>query len=279
MSRTSQIVIVVLLVVIVAIGGLLVARRQAEPGGPVAAAPSTGVVVYAPCGMSSPIAIATQRFREANPDVQINVVFDNSIVLVRKIRAGDRPDVFISPGELEMKQLTDEGYIDGSTIKDFGTLDIVIIAPSKTKTLKTIAGLTAPEIKQISMADPNLNSVGWYAQQAFKNMGLWEPLKGKLLPREYPLEAVTLATTGKVDAAVAFLTCPLETAPDKADPSDVRVIEAFPRDAYPPVRLQLATLKESSKQDLGQRYIDFMTSEAGQSAVATNGIRPAKEIQ
>ncbi len=278
MSRTSQIVTIVLLAAIVAVGGLLVARRQAESGSSVAPT-SAGVVVYAPCGMSSPIAIATQRFREANPDVKINVVFDNSIVLVRKIRAGDRPDIFISPGELEMKQLTEEGYIDGSTTKDFGTMDIVIIAPSKTKSLKTIAGLTAPEIKQISMADPKLNSVGWYAQQAFEKMGLWEPLQSKLLPREYPLEAVTLATTGKVDAAVAFLTCPLETAPDKADATDVHIVEAFPRDAYPPVRLQVAALKESRKKDLCQRYIDFMTSEEGQKAVATNGILPAKEIQ
>jgi molybdate transport system substrate-binding protein len=278
MSRTSQIVIVIVLAAVVAAGGVLVARRQAESGGGGGAPASPGVIVYAPCGMSSPIAIATQRFREANPDVQINVVFDNSIVLVRKIRAGDRPDVFLSPGELEMKQLTQEGYIDGATVRDFGTLDIVIIAPSKTK-LNTIRELTSPSIKQVSMADPKLNSVGWYAQKAFENMGLWEPLKGKLLPREYPLEAITLATTGKVDAGVAFLTCPLETAPDKADASDVRVVEKFPRDSYPPVRLQLGILKESKKRDLGQRYIDFITSEAGQKAVATNGIRPAKEIQ
>ncbi|HUU53523.1 MAG TPA: hypothetical protein VMY87_01275, partial [Armatimonadota bacterium] len=91
MSRGSQVLVVVLLLAVVAMGGLLVARQRSAPE----AVPTAGLVVYAPCGMSSPIAVATQRFREANPGAQVQVVFDNAIVLVRKIRKGDRPDVFM----------------------------------------------------------------------------------------------------------------------------------------------------------------------------------------
>ena len=276
MSRGSQILVVVLLLAVVALGGLLVARQRSAPE---AAAPAAGLVVYAPCGMSSPIAVATQRFREANPGAQVQVVFDNAIVLVRKIRKGDRPDVFMSPGELEMKQLVEEGFIDAATVADFGTLDLVVIAPTKTKGLDSIQGLTSPSIKTISLADPQYNSIGYYGEAALKSLGLWESLQTKLLLREYPLEAVTLATNGQVDAGITFLTCPLDTNPEKADGSEVRIVETIPRDAYPPVRLQVAMLKDTAKGELGRKYIDFLTSEAGQKAIAANGILPAETIQ
>ena len=275
MSRGSQILVVVLLLAVVAMGGLLVARQRSAPE----AAPAAGLVVYAPCGMSSPIAVATQRFREANPGAQVQVVFDNAIVLVRKIRKGDRPDVIMSPGELEMRHLVEEGFVDAATVTDFGTLDLVVIAPTKTKGLDSIQGLTSPSIKTISLADPKYNSIGYYGAEALKSMGLWESLQAKLLLREYPLEAVTLATNGQVDAGITYLTCPLDTAPEKADGSDVRIVETIPRDAYPPVRLQVAMLKDTAKGELGRKYIEFLISEAGQQAVATSGILPAKVIE
>ena len=276
MSRGSQILVVVLLLAVVAMGGLLVARQRSAPE---SAAPAAGLVVYAPCGMSSPIAVATQRFREANPGAQVQVVFDNAIVLVRKIRKGDRPDVIMSPGELEMSQLVEEGFVDAATVVDFGTLDLVVIAPNKTQGLDSIQGLTSPNIKTISLADPQYNSIGYFGAEALKSLGLWESLQAKLLLREYPLEAVTLATNGQVDAGITFLTCPLDTNPEKADGSEVRIVETIPRDAYPPVRLQVAMLEDTAKGDLGQKYIDFLTSEAGQKAIAANGILPAETIQ
>lgn len=276
MSRGSQILVVVLLLAVVAMGGLVLARQRSAPE---AAAPTSGLVVYAPCGMSSPIAVATQRFREANPGAQVQVVFDNAIVLVRKIRKGDRPDVFMSPGEVEMKQLVKEGFVDAATVTDFGTLDLVVIAHTKTKGLDSIQGLASPSIKTISLADPKYNSIGYYGAEALKSLGLWESLQAKLLLREYPLEAVTLATNGQVDAGITFLTCPLDTNPEKADGSDVRIVATIPRDVYPAVRLQVAMLEETSQRELGRRYIEFLTSEAGQKAIAANGILPAEIIQ
>jgi ABC-type molybdate transport system substrate-binding protein len=90
---------------------------------------------------------------------------------------------------------------------------------------------------------------------------------------------VTLATTGQVDAGITYLTCPLETNPEKADASGVRIVERVPRDAYPPVRLQVAMLNETQQTAYGQRYIDFLVSPEGQQAVATSGILPVEVIQ
>ncbi len=270
MSRGAQILTIVLLLAVVAMGGVLVARSRAPAG---------DLVVYAPCGMNGPLQIASRKFREMNPDVPLQVVYDNANVLVRNIRRGDRPDVFISPGEVEMQLLAAEGVIDERTVTDFGTLDLVVIAPDKTKGLNSIRGLTSPNIETISLADPQYNSIGFYAKEALQTLGLWDQLQSKLLLREYPLEAVTLATTGQVDAGITYLTCPLDTNPEKADASGVRIVEKLPRDAYPPVRLQVAMLKGTAQSEYGQRYIDFLVSPQGQQAVATSGILPVELIQ
>jgi molybdate transport system substrate-binding protein len=275
MSRGAQILIVVLVLAVVTLGGLLLTRAGQSTGGPT----SGNLVVYAPCGMNGPLQIASQKFRELNPDVPLQVVYDNANVLVRNIRRGDRPDVFISPGEIEMGLLAAEGFIDEGTVTDFGTLDLVVIAPDKTKGLNSIRGLTSPTISTISLADPEHNSIGFYAKEALETLGLWDQLQTKLLLREYPLEAVTLATTGEVDAGIHYLTCPLETNPEKADASGVRIVEKLPRDAYPPVRLQVAMLNETRQTAYGQRYIDFLVSPEGQQAVATSGILPIEVIQ
>jgi len=269
-SRSSQIVIILLVVAVLAMGGVIVARgRQGQTP-----APSNQVIVFAPCGMTGPINVTTAMFRAAHPEMKLEVIFDNANVLVRRVRRGERPDLFISPGEAEMKQLTDENYIDGSTIADFGSLDLVLFAPSKTKGLNQLGDITKPGIKYISMGDPKFNSIGYYGEQALRSLKLWDKIQSKLVLREYPLEAVNAVSEGRVDAGVTYLTCPLETAPEKASKSDLRVVAVFPRDSYPPVRLQAAMLKTTKQRELSQKFIDYLVSDEAQKALAGTGVLP-----
>jgi molybdate transport system substrate-binding protein len=270
-TRRAQAVVLIVLVGAVAGGALLLSRAPRPDSAP------AEMEVFAPCGMTGPLNAAIRLFRQANPETRLGVVYDNAIVLVRKIRAGARPDVFISPGEMEMGQMVTEGYVDQPTVRDFGSLDLVVIAPKRMKELRTADDLKRPEVKTISLADPQQNSVGYYGEQALRSLGLWEPLQSKLLLREYPLEAVSLVTTGRVDAGLTYLSCPLETAPEKADKSEVRIVARIPREAYPKVRLQLGMLRESANQEAAQRFIDFMVSREAQEALAANGLLPLEE--
>ena len=270
MSRTAQVVIVVLLVAAVAMGGLIIARsRQGQ-----AAAPGNQVIVFAPCGLTGPVNVAAAMFRASHPEIRLEIVFDNANILVKRVRKGERPDVFISPGELEMKQLADGKYIDESTIADFGSLDVVLFAPSKTKGLNQLSDITGPQVRYISMGDPKFNSIGYYGQKALQSLKLWDRIQSKLVLREMPLEAVKAVSEGRVDAGVTYLTCPLETAPDKASKSDLRVVAKFPRESYPPVRLQVAMLRTTQQRALSEKFIDFLVSDQGQKALAGTGVLP-----
>ena len=279
MTRAARVTVLVLLVAVGAMGGMIMARSRPSAalraGQGQTATTSNQVVVFAPCGMTGPINVAAALFRAAHPDIRLEIVFDNANILVKRVRKGERPDVFISPGELEMKQLTDGKYIDATTISDFGSLDVVLFAPTKTKGLNQLSDIAKPEVKYISMGDPGYNSIGYYGEKALRSLKLWDQIQPKLVLREMPLEAVTAVSEGKVDAGVTYLTCPLETAPEKASKSDLRVVAKFPRDSYPPVRLQVAMLKTTTQRELSRKFVDFLVSEQAQKALAGTGVLPA----
>lgn len=273
MTRSSQLVIALLLVAALVMGGFIIARTR--QGG--RATGDNTVIVFAPCGMTDPLNIASAKFRAAHPEMKLEMVYDNANVLVRKIRDGAGADVFISPGEVEIGQLADQGLVERGSIRDFGSFDIVVYAPSKTRDLKSLEDLKQPHIKSISMADPRYNSIGYYGEKALRSLGLWDAVQGKLRLREYPLEAVKLVSQGLVDAGITYLTCPLETAPEKASKSDLRVVATIPRESYPPVRLQLGTLKHAAQPELARTFIDFMASADTQQALSGTGLLPVRE--
>jgi len=240
---------------------------------------SPRVVVYAPCGLEGALEAGRQLLRIRQPDLRVDLILDEANVQVRKVtELGQQPDVFISPGELELKQLRDAGLIDENTVRDFGSLDMAIIVPSSRNDIRGLKDLTSPRVKCISMGDPDSTSMGYYGAQVLRKLGLWEALQPKLLLREAPLEPITLVESGQADAGIVYLTCPLEANPEKVSRSALKVVEAIPRDVCPPIRLQLAVLRDSRNQDAAKRFVDFMISDEAQFTMAGYGVLPPAEI-
>lgn len=281
MTRTARTIVILLLLAVVVLGGALVSRKKQAAdtsATPTAAAAQKKIIVYAPCGMSSPISSVAGVFRRAHPEITLDVEYFSAPIIVRQIKEGAAPDVFMSPGELEMRQLVEAGSIDKETVRDFATLDLVIIAPKKSTVVQRIEDLTTSAVKTISLSDPKINSSGYYGEAALRSLGLWDKLQDKIIVNASPLGAVEQVTSNRVDAGVAFLTCPLETAPDKADRSDVRIINKISRDKYPAIRCQMGILKNAVNRELAEQFIQFMQTEEAQKVVATDGLLPIKEL-
>ncbi len=270
--RGSQLIIVILLVAVLGVGGLLISRTQQGPAGK--------LVVFAPCGLSGPLQNFLQVFRAKHPEVPVDVVYDNANVLVRRVlKKGERPDVFISPGELELRQVGDANLVDKATVTDFGTLDMVLIVPTKDHTVTKIEDLATSKVTRVAMGDPKFNSIGLYGQQILRGRKVWEAVEPKLMLREYPLEAFNLVAEGSAQAGLAYLTCPLDTNPEKASKADVRIVEKIPRNVYGPIRVQAAAFKASPRKKMAKVFLDFLTSEEAQKAMAKDGLLPVKELK
>ncbi|NIM06352.1 MAG: molybdate ABC transporter substrate-binding protein [Armatimonadetes bacterium] len=231
------------------------------------------VYIYIPCGMREPFDHAISMFNETHPGPQIQPYFDNAVVLVRKIKDGDRPDLVVSPGKVEMLDLDDDGLIDTDSITDIGTYTLVLIVPRDNPgEVKSLQDLTKPSVRTVAIAEPSMNSVGLYGKESLESLGLWEKIKGKVINPEHALDAVTFTATAKVDATLAYETCPLQSAPEKASKEKVKIIEEVSAGSHSPIEVKIGVLKESPNPERAKEFVKFLTTEEVQATFQETGL-------
>ncbi|MCS7252489.1 MAG: molybdate ABC transporter substrate-binding protein [Armatimonadota bacterium] len=237
------------------------------------------IKVFVPCGMSLPFYAVKEEF-ERRTNCSANLVFDNAVVLLRRIRRGECPDVLITPGELEMSQMVSEGYIDKETVRTFGTFDLVLVVPKGNRAnVRKLSDLVKPSVKTIGIADWKLNSAGYYAKLALERAGLWEKVRGKLVKHWHALKAAEFVCTGRVDVGIYYATCPFESGPEKLEEVGVQVEEhpyqivaRIPNNLYPPVKVQAGVLKKAPNKNMALKFVSLLLDRKVQSVLAKRGI-------
>jgi len=236
---------------------------------------SNTITLFVPCGMLDPMMKIRRKF-EALPDKPVvKIENDNAVVLMRKIRRGDYADILVTPGETEMNLMVKEGYIDPGSIRTFGTFRMILVVPAANKAeVKTMADLRSPKVKNVAIAEPTENSVGFYAVEALKSLGLWEAVQPKLVSHWHALEAVTYVCKERVDAGIYFNSCPFETTPSELEGyhTSYKILETIPETAHPLVKVQAATLTKSSNVALAHRFLDYLVQPETQELLQASGI-------
>jgi len=249
--------------------GLLAGCGRAVPAAASAAAAT--VTIYVPCGMELPFAAAQEAFQQAHPGVTVSMVLDNGNVLVRRVLdKGERPDLLVSPGTVEMEELEKAGVLKPENVRPFGRFELVLFTPRRNPAgVAHMADLTRPEVAVVAIADPAKNSVGRYTRQALEKAGLWEVLQPKLTFADHPITAYQHVAREKAQASFAYRSCPLKTAPDKLEYSKVRIVESVPPDSYGPAFACIAPLTESAR---AREFIEYLLSGAGQKLLGEHDI-------
>jgi len=249
-------------------------KTEVANNGKSAGAKDQKIIVYIPCGMREPFDNAIKMFNKNRPGMPVEALFDNAVVLVTKIiKNGDRPDLLVAPGEVEMNTVCKAGIIDSAKVTDIGTYTLAIIVPkSNPAKVKTLDDLTKPAVRSIAIGEPIGNSVGYYAKKSLEYYKLWDKVKDKAISPEHALDVVTFACMKKVDVALAYKTCPLESAPEKADKAAVRVIADIPIESHPPILCKIGVLKESIDSKRAEEFAQYLTSEEVQAVFEKTGL-------
>jgi molybdate transport system substrate-binding protein len=223
--------------------------------------------------MTRPFYAAQEAFAKAEPQLPLKLHFDNAVILARHIKKGDEPDIFVSPGETEIGNLVKQGLIDPDSVTTIGTFSIALIAPAANPAkIRSLEDLTRPEVKRIALAAPEENSIGEYARQSLRKLGLWDKIQGKLTLREHALDSVQLVAGNRVEAAIVYETCPLESAPEKAPESKVKIIAQLPPDSHPPVRVQAGIHVRSPNPKAARKFLDFLLTPEVQKRFEETGL-------
>ena len=229
--------------------------------------------LFVPCGMIVPFNRLKAEF-ERQTGIKVRITYDNGVMLVRRIREkGERPDILVAPGELEIRQMVQEGFVDPKSVVTFGTFKLILVVPARNRAgVHSLDDLLKPSVRHIVIADPKLNSVGYYAQQALMRLGLWERLKDKIVTHWHAQEAVNYVCMGRVDAGIYYATCPFDSAPEKVMSPTYKIVADLPDNSYPPVKVQAGMLKEAKNKAEAQRFLRFLLEPKTQKLLAQLGI-------
>jgi molybdate transport system substrate-binding protein len=224
-----------------------------------AGASSGGITVFAATSLTEAFTEVGDEFSAANPGSTVQFSFDASSALVQQIIEGAPADVFASADTSNMDKLTDED-LNGTDPVVFATNLLTIIVPAGNPAGVTgVEDLANPEVKVVLCAAEV--PCGNYANQILDAAGvdvtpvsLEENVRG----------VVTKVSSGEADAGIVYVT-DVTAAGDDAEgveiPEDINVLAEYP----------IATVGASENQEVGEAFIDFLTSDDGQSIMSRYG--------
>jgi len=241
----------------------------------------TRLSIYVPCGMELAFMDLKKQFQEANPGVSVDLVLDNAGIIVKRVlEKGERPDLAVSPGTIEMDQLVAAGKIRPEDVHHFAKYELMLFTPRDNPAgVAKIEDLASPKVTSVALPDPETTSVGAYSREILKKLGLWEKVKPKCTFSEHPIYAYKSVARGKAQASFAYRSCPLNTAPEKLEYSRVRVLQKVPDELYGPAYGCIGILADSPNRELAERFIAFLYSPKGRAILEKLGVPIVTELQ
>jgi len=224
------------------------------PGGPAPAAPAPAVpeiMVYA----ASSLRDVLQGLAPAcEQDLHVRLIFNfgASNDLARQIEAGRKADVFFPADEAWMDSVARSGLVDAASRRSLLANRLVVVGSRDSPlALRRAADLASPAVRRLSLADPEAVPAGKYARAWLEKAGVWEALKGRVVPALDARAALAAVESGGADAGVVYLT-------DAALSKQVRVLFEVPEAEGPRISYPVAAMRERPYLDLARRVVDWL---------------------
>jgi len=260
--------VLIVLVALVVVGGVLAWKAQGKATGTPTPAkqpePKHTLALMVPQGVFLPFSKVEDEFRKKRPDVELKMYTDTPEAMAQMVEENEeKPDIFISPGGHELEVLREKGYIDPKSEVAFGSYQLAIVVPKANPgKVKTLEDLLNPEVKTISISDPNLNAACYAARQSLQNLGLWDKLEkaGKFAVTGCCMSSYKWVLDGKAEANVQFLGCPMDEKAAVSEASKVSFACKFPTDSYYIPRNAAGILKTTKQRALAEEFLRFLTA-------------------
>jgi molybdate transport system substrate-binding protein len=182
---------------------------------------------------------------------RVRFSFGASSDLARQIVAGAPADVFFSADTARMDEVERAGLVDAAARRNVLSNVLVVIVPDAAPTTIAAPG-DLTKVARLALADPEAVPAGIYARTWLASLGLWGPLKDKVVPTLDVRAALAAVEAGHADAAIVYAT-------DAAVSKRARVAYRVPRDRGPPVVYVLAPLRPSKKAG-ARELVRFLAS-------------------
>jgi molybdate transport system substrate-binding protein len=224
--------------------------------GQIATQPTSTILVAAATSLQPALQEITSIYTQSNPDRVVKYNFAASGVLAQQIQQGAPVDVFIAAADRQMNALQKQGLLGSGTAKTLLTNQLVLVIPKQSPlALTNFQQLANSNINRIAIGEPRTVPAGQYATEVFKNLGILELVKSKLVLGNNVKSVLTTVETGDVDAGVVYIT-------DAKSSSKVQIVAIAAPKLHSPIRYPIAILKSSKSPAGSKQFIEFLSSKS-----------------
>lgn len=217
------------------------------------------VMVFAAASLKPAFTRLGQQFTAENPGSGVEFEFAGSSELATQLTQGATADVFASADTAQMDTVSKAGLLRGDA-RNFASNTLVIVtAPGNPKKIGSFADLARPGLNVVTCQQPV--PCGAATQRVEDSTGVrLNPVSEELSVTD----ALNKVTSGQADAALVYVT-DAKTAGNKV------ATVPFPEAADAVNVYPLAVLKQAAHPTQAQKFVDLVTSPAGQQILAEAG--------
>jgi len=200
----------------------------------------------------------------------LRLSFGSSSTLALQIEEGAPANLFASSDQKWMDYLAGKHLIATDTRKDLLGNELVLVVPADHARQVTIApgfdllAILGPN-GRLATGDPAHVPVGIYAEQALRNLGLWDAIAPRLARAADVRSALLLVERGEAPAAVVYAT-------DAAASKGVVVAGTFPADTHDPVTYPFAVTKTGDTPE-ARALLKFLAGPQARAIFAKRGFK------
>jgi molybdate transport system substrate-binding protein len=189
---------------------------------------------------------------------EVTFTFSASGSLAQQIRNGAPYDVYLSANDTFVQQLADAAYLFRDSVEVYGFGRIALW--SKSGRIRTLADLTAPEVKHLAIANPVHAPYGAAAKAALTSQGYWDKLQPKVVYGENVEQTYQYAESGNADAAIIGWSLVVNKGGI-----------LLPAAWHPRISQTGAVVKTSRHAELARRFMAFLIGKDGRAVLRQFG--------
>jgi len=217
------------------------------------------LIVFAAASLKTAFTAIGEQFKTDNPGASVEFSFAGSSDLVTQLTQGAPADVFASADTKNMDKAATADLLSGPPVNFASNTLTIAVAPGNPKGIRSFQDLTKPGVSVVVCAPQVPCGSATTKVEAATKVTL-----APVSEESSVTDVLGKVSSGQADAGLVYVT-DIHSAGDKVDEV------AFPEAAQAVNTYPIAVLRESTNTELARKFVDSVTGEAGQKALATQG--------
>jgi molybdate transport system substrate-binding protein len=217
------------------------------------------ITVFAAASLKQTFTDIGEQFKSENPGAAVEFSFAGSSDLATQLSQGAQADVFASADTTNMDKAVHAGLLLGDPVNFASNTLTIAVAPGNPKKIASFKDLTQQGLNVVVCA-PQV-PCGSATQKVEQATGVTlDPVSEE----SSVSDVLNKVTTGQADAGLVYVT-------DAKGAGDKVAAAPFPEAAGAANTYPIAVLKDSKNPELARKFVDLVTSEAGQKILSAAG--------